>query len=157
MSDGDRSPWVTYVGPLGRPRRLKVDISADELVSSLTRVALQRRWPDLPDDAAIDAYTLDEVSAEKVRCIVERLQCRDLYDMHELLDGGHVDALDAWHLYLRKAENDLRKAENDEQARSTAHSAARMVDDVRATPGRVSRSVGWRAGRLPARRRAALR
>jgi hypothetical protein len=26
--------------------------------------------------------------------------------MHQLLDGGHVDPLEAWHLYLRKAEND---------------------------------------------------
>jgi hypothetical protein len=50
---------------------------------------------------------LDEVAAEKVRCIAERLQCRDLYDMHELLDVGHVDPLDAWELYLRKAENDV--------------------------------------------------
>lgn len=108
LTDGDGAPpWVTYVGPLGaKPRKLKLDISDNELVTSRTRNALQRRWPDLPDDAAIEGYTLDEVSAEKVRCIAERLQCRDLYDMHELLDGGHVDALDAWHLYLRKAEND---------------------------------------------------
>ncbi len=108
LTDGEGSPpWVTYVGPLGaKPRKLKLDISDDELVTSRTRVALQRRWPDLPDDAAIDGYTLDEVSAEKVRCIAERLQCRDLYDMHELLDGGHVNALDAWQLYLIKAEND---------------------------------------------------
>lgn len=111
LTDADGAPpWVTYVGPLGaKPRKLKLDISGDEPVSSRTRVALQRRWPDLPDDAAIDAYTLDEVSAEKVRCIAERLQCRDLYDMHELLDGGHVHALDAWHLYLRKAENDEQR------------------------------------------------
>ena len=107
---GGAPPWVTYVGPLGaKPRKLKLDISDDELVTSRARVALQRRWLDLPDDAAIEGYTLDEVSAEKVRCIAERLQCRDLYDMHELLDGGLVDALDAWYLYLRKAENDERR------------------------------------------------
>jgi uncharacterized protein len=99
--------WVTYVGPLGaNPRRIKLDISDTELVESRRRVALLSRWPDLPDDSAIDGYTLDEVGAEKVRCIAERLQCRDLYDMHELLDGGHIDPLEAWHLYLRKAEND---------------------------------------------------
>lgn len=108
LTDGDRAPsWVTYIGPLGaKPRKLKLDISDDELVTSRAHVALQRRWPDIPHDAAIEGYTLNEVSAEKVRCIAERLQCRDLYDIHELLDGGQVDALDAWHLYLRKAEND---------------------------------------------------
>lgn len=99
--------WVTYVGPFGaKPRRIKLDISDTELVESRRRVALLSRWPDLPDDSAIDGYTLDEVGAEKVRCIAERLQCRDLYDMHELLDGGHIDPLEACHLYLRKAEND---------------------------------------------------
>ena len=39
----------------------------------------------------------------------ERLQCRDLYDIHVLLDGGHIDPLDAWHLYVRKAKNDERR------------------------------------------------
>jgi uncharacterized protein len=109
--DGDGgTPWVSYVGPLGaKPRKLKLDVSDDELVESHGRVALQPRWPDLPDSTAIEGYTLDEVAAEKVRCIAERLQCRDLYDMHELLDGGHVDPLEAWHLYLRKAANDERR------------------------------------------------
>jgi|GEM_PF-458032 hypothetical protein len=101
------TPWVNYVGPLGaKPRKLKLDISDTELVESHRRIALQPRWPDLPEGTAIDGYTLDEVAAEKVRCIAERLQCRDLYDIHELLDDGNVDPLEAWHLYLRKAEND---------------------------------------------------
>ncbi len=101
------TPWVSYVGPLGaKPRAIKLDISDAELVASRTRINLQSRWPDLPDGAAIDGYTIDEVAAEKVRCIAERVQCRDLYDMHQLLDADLVDPLDAWYLYLRKAEND---------------------------------------------------
>lgn len=100
-------PWLIYVGPLdAKPRKIKLDISDSELVESRTRINLQQRWPDLPQDTAIDGYTLDEVAAKKVRCIAERLQCRDLYDMYQLLDGGHVDPLEAWYLYLRKAEND---------------------------------------------------
>ena len=101
------APWVSYVGPLGaKARKIKLDISDTELVESHARINLQPRWPDLPEDTAIDGYTLDEVAAEKVRCIGERVQCRDLYDMHQLLDGGHIDPLEAWHLYVRKAEND---------------------------------------------------
>jgi predicted nucleotidyltransferase component of viral defense system len=104
------TPWVNYVGPLGaKPRKLKLDISDTELVESHRRTELQPRWPDLPQGAAIDGYTLDEVAAEKVRCIAERVQCRDLYDMHELLDRGLVDPLEAWDLYLRKTENDERR------------------------------------------------
>jgi predicted nucleotidyltransferase component of viral defense system len=99
--------WVNYVGPLrSKPRKLKLDVSDSEFVESRARVHLQRRWPDLLDEAMIDCYTLDEVSAEKVRCIAERLQCRDFYDMHELLQGEHVDSLEAWELYLRKSQND---------------------------------------------------
>ena len=108
-SDG-RTAWISYVGPLGsRPRKIKFDISDNELVESHHRLQLHQRWPDLPTDAAIEGYTFDEVGAEKLRCIAERLQCRDLYDLHELLDGQHIDAMEAWHLYLRKAANDVTR------------------------------------------------
>ncbi|MHB1446215.1 MAG: nucleotidyl transferase AbiEii/AbiGii toxin family protein [Acidimicrobiales bacterium] len=102
--------WISYVGPLGsRPRRIKLDISDDELVESHHRLRLYPRWPDLPGDAGIEAYTLDEVGAEKLRCIAERVQCRDLYDLHEMLEGQQFDAMAAWHLYLRKAANDVTR------------------------------------------------
>lgn len=101
------TPWVNYVGPLGaEPRKIKLDISGSELVAPPARINLQPRWPDLPEGIAIDGWTLDEVAAEKVRGIAERLQCRDLDDRHELLDGGHGHPLEAWQLYLGEAEND---------------------------------------------------
>lgn len=111
MSDSDGgTAWISYVGPLGsRPRKIKLDVSDDELVESHHRLQLYPRWPDLPADAAIEGYALDEVGAEKLRCIAERLQCRDLYDLHELLDAQHIDAMEAWHLYLRKAANDVTR------------------------------------------------
>jgi hypothetical protein len=61
---------LSYVGPLSaKARKIKLDISDTELVESRTRINLQPRWPDLPEGAAIDGYTLDEVAAEKMRCI----------------------------------------------------------------------------------------
>lgn len=105
-----RTAWVTYVGPLtSRPRTLKLDVSDTELVEAHAPMPLRARWPDLPDDAAIEGYTLTEVGAEKLRCIAERLQCRDLYDLHELFDSGHLNALEVWELYLRKAANDVTR------------------------------------------------
>ncbi|MGO9903551.1 MAG: nucleotidyl transferase AbiEii/AbiGii toxin family protein [Solirubrobacteraceae bacterium] len=102
--------WISYVGPLGgKPRKIKLDISDDELVESHRRLDLQRRWPDLPDGTSIEGYGLDEVGAEKLRCIAERVQCRDLHDIHELLAGGHIDPLEAWYLYLRKSDNDVAR------------------------------------------------
>ncbi|MDA8332447.1 MAG: nucleotidyl transferase AbiEii/AbiGii toxin family protein [Candidatus Dormibacteraeota bacterium] len=58
--DGEGSaPRVTYVGPLGaKPRRLKLNISDTELVESHGKIALQPRWPDLPEGTAIQGYTL---------------------------------------------------------------------------------------------------
>lgn len=102
--------WISYVGPLGgKPRKIKLDISDDELVESHHRLDLIERWPDLSDAASIEGYTLDEVGAEKLRCIAERLQCRDLHDIYELLDGGHLEPLEVWYLYLRKSQHDAAR------------------------------------------------
>ena len=99
--------WISYVGPLGaRPRKIKLDISDHELVEGHGNLPLQPRWPDLPGSASIEGYALEDVGAEKLRCIAERLQCRDLYDLHKLLDGARIDPMEAWLLYLRKAAND---------------------------------------------------
>jgi predicted nucleotidyltransferase component of viral defense system len=99
--------WITYVGPLrSKRRRLKLDISDNELVESHCRLDLRRRWPDLPEAAAIEGYTMEEVGAEKLRCLAERMQCRDLFDLDKLLEGSHIDPMEVWALYLRKVEND---------------------------------------------------
>ncbi len=71
--------WIAYRGPLrSRPRKIKLDVSDTELVEAHRRLPLQLRWSDMSADAAIQEYTLGEVSAEKLRCIAERVQCRDL-------------------------------------------------------------------------------
>ena len=107
-SDSAATAAIMFAGPLGsRPRSLKLDISDTELVESHRRVSHQRTWPDLPHGAAIEGYTLDEVAAEKLRCIAERTQCRDLYDFHHLLENSYIEPIEAWELYCRKAANDL--------------------------------------------------
>jgi hypothetical protein len=92
---------------LGRPDRC-VPFSGESIPASLDQTYC-RRWPDLQEGSAIDGNTFGEVAAERVRCIAELLQCRDLYDLHELLDGGQVDPLEGWHLYLRKAVQAARR------------------------------------------------
>jgi len=99
--------WISFVGPLGgKPRGLKLDISDDELVETHRRTGIQPLWPDMPEDSAVEGYGFDDVGAEKLRCIAERLQCRDLFDLHALLDGRYVEPMECWELYLRKAAND---------------------------------------------------
>ena len=95
-------PRINYVGPLGAKRTIKLDIADDELVvNTEKRPLLKKRWPDLPD-VTVNAYTRLEIAAEKLRCILQRLQCRDLLDLALLFEEG-IDPADAAELFRRKA------------------------------------------------------
>ena len=60
-------------------------------------------WEDLPIDASLIVYTLTEIAAEKLRCIIQRLQCRDLFDLALLIEG-QVDVINAAALFRPKAK-----------------------------------------------------
>jgi uncharacterized protein len=89
---GTDSPMINYIGPLGagKPRHIKLDVTADELVESTEQRTIQDIWPDLPSPVAFNVYSLDEIAAEKLRCIIQRLQCRDLYDLFRLTEDMSV-------------------------------------------------------------------
>jgi len=93
--------WISYEGPLQAERSIKLDLSDDELVVNTQPVRLLERFPDVPD-VPVRAYTLLEVTAEKLRCIIQRFQCRDLLDLDLLLESG-VDLVDTAALFARKA------------------------------------------------------
>jgi hypothetical protein len=100
----DRSPArIAYLGPLGRERSLKLDIADDELVIDTEAQKLLPRWDDLPTDATVSVYTLNEIAGEKLRCVMQRLQCRDLFDLSLLFDAARVDVLDAAEVFKLKA------------------------------------------------------
>ena len=101
----DEPPRIAYVGPLGRERTLKLDLADDELVLSTERQRLLPRWPDLPEDASVHVYTLLEISGEKLRCVLQRLQCRDLFDLFLLFEEAQVDATEAALVFRPKAEH----------------------------------------------------
>lgn len=76
-------------------------------VSSSTdtaRLPIVSRYPDQKPRRCL-VYTLAEVAAEKLRCVIQRMQCRDLYDLNELLVVGSVDARSIWPLFERKARH----------------------------------------------------
>ncbi len=101
----DEPPRIAYVGPLGRERTLKLDLAGDELVLNTERQGLLPRWPDLPQNASVLVYTLDEIAGEKLRCVLQRLQCRDLYDLLVLFEEGQVDVAEAAAIFRPKAEH----------------------------------------------------
>lgn len=99
--DGKR---IDYEGPLGRRRDLKLDIATDELVEDTTVEALLPRYADQAD-AQVTVYTLPEIAAEKLRCVIQRLQARDLFDLNQLLAVNQLQLDDIWPAFERKAQH----------------------------------------------------
>lgn len=86
---------IDFIGPkqTWRPRSIKLDISDDELgTGEGNRAELLHRYEDQVETPPMRVYSLDETAAEKVRSIMQRLQCRDLYDTWRLLEHAGVDA-----------------------------------------------------------------
>ena len=83
---------IHYVGPLGGEREVKLDLADDELVLETTDSALIHRYPDqLQERSTVPTYTLEEIAGEKLRCVIQRLLCRDISDLHRLLVREDVD------------------------------------------------------------------
>jgi predicted nucleotidyltransferase component of viral defense system len=96
--------YITYIGPLGGRRKIKLDLADDELVEETAEMSLLDRYPDQPD-VRVWTYTLPEVAAEKLRCVIQRLQARDLFDLYELFEGQPLDAEHIWPSFERKAKH----------------------------------------------------
>jgi predicted nucleotidyltransferase component of viral defense system len=79
---------VYYTGPrrTPEPARVKLDISADELVVRppvLEKIA--HPYPDsFPGNGTVRCYSFDELFAEKIRAMAQRGRPRDLYDIVNL-------------------------------------------------------------------------
>ena len=105
-------PRIEYVGPLeAKPRKLKLDLSGQELVEDTITLPVTRRYADQEAEQCL-VYTLEEITAEKLRCVLQRLQCRDLYDLSELLVMHGVDAEGVWPAFERKARHRDRDPAN---------------------------------------------
>jgi predicted nucleotidyltransferase component of viral defense system len=93
--------YLTYEGPLpatSTPKEIKVDITINECVyfkpEELPILKSCDEFTDLPDDATILVYSLDEIAAEKTVALHDRARTepRDLYDIWYLTEEtGSVD------------------------------------------------------------------
>jgi predicted nucleotidyltransferase component of viral defense system len=97
-------PAVAYIGPLGarKPRSIKLDLATDECVESVTQAAILPVWSDLPEPMALDVYSLDDIGAEKLRCVIQRVQCRDLYDLFRMTSDLGLSISNVRPLFERK-------------------------------------------------------
>jgi predicted nucleotidyltransferase component of viral defense system len=91
--------YLSYEGPLpgARVKEVKVDITIEErLVLPLQARAVLRgyeEYEDLPDDATVQVYSLEEILVEKVVALADlaRNEPRDLYDVWFLTDRENMD------------------------------------------------------------------
>ncbi len=91
--------YLTYEGPppAASPREIKVDVTIRE---QFVRPANDRpvlrgyeEYADLPEDAAVRVYALEEIGVEKLVALTDkaRNEPRDLYDLWHLTSEGLVD------------------------------------------------------------------
>jgi predicted nucleotidyltransferase component of viral defense system len=112
---------IHYVGPLGGEREIKLDLADDELVLETGNNALIRRYSDQVEErSALSTYTLEEIAAEKLRCVIQRLLCRDISDLHRLFVREGVDVETVWLMFEQKT-----RARNLDPARFTERLSAR--------------------------------
>ena len=106
LSLSDPPTAIHYVGPLGRERTLKLDLATDELVLEAQTSPLLLLYGDqTAPPPRIRTYTLREVAAEKLRCVIQRTLCRDPFDLHPLLVQEGVDVDASWTLFEEKARH----------------------------------------------------
>jgi predicted nucleotidyltransferase component of viral defense system len=104
--------YLAYEGPLPRTsgKTVKTDITIRErIVLPLKERPVLRGYDayrDLPEDAAVRVYSLDEVAVEKTVALLDRArnEPRDLYDLWFLTANDHVRLSDLLDPVARKLE-----------------------------------------------------
>jgi uncharacterized protein len=88
--------YMAFTGPMQRQREFKVDITkTEEIVDALQRKPVLVTYDafDFPNDRAVNAYSVNEIVAEKLLALTDpkRSQPRDLYDLWYLQSEGLVE------------------------------------------------------------------
>lgn len=99
---GHRNSYTFYVGyegplPVATPKEVKVDITLRErLVRPVEGHPVLRgyeEYEDLPEDASVRVYSLEEIAVEKLVAFTDkaRNEPRDLYDLWHLTSEQRID------------------------------------------------------------------
>jgi len=89
------SAKIGYVGPLGHPGQLKVEVSLTEkIIYAVNKRRL--KGEDYADvgDFSVTCYDIHEVMGEKVRAILQRGKSRDYYDVWKLMTSQKQTGLE---------------------------------------------------------------
>ena len=106
--DGGINFYINYIGPLGgygNNKRVKVDITRlEQLVFEPLIKKAFVEYTDL-EAYALLCYSLEEVLLEKMRCVMQRMQARDFFDIWYLIVEYGMDP----NFYLNEFENKCKK------------------------------------------------
>jgi predicted nucleotidyltransferase component of viral defense system len=89
--------YPRYTGPLPAGNDVKVDITLNERLTFPLRdrpiLRGYEEFADLPEARSIDAYSLEEIAAEKTIALADpaRNEPRDLYDLWYLTSDGGIE------------------------------------------------------------------
>lgn len=93
--DGGINFYINYVGPLGgfgNNKKVKVDISRSEKLEF--EPVIKSAIIEYSDEEEYNllCYPLEELLVEKLRCVMQRMQPRDYYDIWYLVEIEKMDA-----------------------------------------------------------------
>jgi predicted nucleotidyltransferase component of viral defense system len=95
---------VQFSGPLNAKNRIRVDVSLDEnVVTEPIFKIVASQYPDIAH-YHVNAYSLNEILAEKIRSILQRGKSRDYYDVWMLLRVKKFDLNEIRGLLIEKCK-----------------------------------------------------
>ena len=95
---------VQFSGPLNAKNRIRVDVSLDEkVITEPVFKTVASQYPDIAH-CHVNAYSLNEIMAEKIRSILQRGKSRDYYEVWMLLKVEKFDLNEIRELVIEKCK-----------------------------------------------------
>ncbi len=126
---------ITYSGPLVMPGTPKIlfDITNNEpLFSAPVKKTILHAYPDnIPPDALVAAYSLEELLAEKTRALYERTRPRDLYDVVYILlnKDNDINYSLLREIFIKKCESKSIQVPSSKELLDLINSSAELKAD----------------------------
>ena len=80
---------IHFIGPLGTKNNIKIDISGiEKMAEPASAQIVTVSYKDL-ENFTVNSYTINEILAEKIRSMMQRIKARDYYDVWRMLEKGH--------------------------------------------------------------------
>jgi len=91
-----------FTGPINR-NTVKIEISKEAFIGSVVKKSVPKAY-DYPE-FSVKVYSLNNISAEKFRALIERGKIRDYYDAWKLLKVGKLDRDKVKNVFLEKCSS----------------------------------------------------